>query len=136
MSEDEDSVVRTGLLRARKNAVKYWERRRWVYLAILVPPTLWAYLGASEFSAAIGDRKVISDFQVVCLFAMCFVGANICYTFAYAVEFLFFLCAKSEVTVTTGRTLVFVLGCLFGVVCAAGIARDIYLMEFGFLGNP
>lgn len=73
---------------------------------------------------------MLSDFQLVVVFFFAFVGANFCYTFSYAVEFFFFGGPRYSGYLNSGRTLLFVVGCVFGIILAAGTARGIAFAEY------
>lgn len=115
---------------AKQQAIRYWERRRWVFLALLIPPTVFYYLATCELPAAIGDRRAMSKSEILIGFFCAFIGANICYSFAYAVEFFFFGSPRYSAYVARGRTMWFVLGCAFGMILAAGTARAIALAVY------
>lgn len=128
--EDLDTSAASDFATRKRQAIKYWERRRWIFLGLLVPPTIFFYFATSEVPAGIGDKRMLSDFQLIVVFFFAFVGANICYTFAYAVEFFFLGGSKSDGYSNGGRTLLFVIGCTFGIVLAAGTARAIAFVEY------
>ena len=115
---------------AKQQAIRYWERRRWVFLAFLVPPTVFFYLGASELPAGISDRRMMSDFEIFVAFLFAFFGANICYSFAYVVEFFYLGSPRYSGYVKRGRSLWFALGCALGIFLAVSTARAIAFAEF------
>jgi len=115
---------------AKQQAIQYWERRRWVFLALLIFPTVLFYFATSEIPAGIEDRWMMSDSEIFIGFLFAFIGANICYSFAYVVEFFFFGGPRYSGYVERGRTMWFVLGCAFGMILAAGTARGIAFAEY------
>jgi len=128
--ENPDPKVGFYYAEAKREAIKYRERRRWIFLALLVPPTVFFYFATSEVPAGIGDKRMLSDFQLVAAFFFAFFGANVCYTFAYAVEFCFFGGPRYSGYLNSGRNLLFVVGCVFGIILAAGAARGIAFAEY------
>jgi hypothetical protein len=72
----------------RHTAIRYWERRRIFYnLAILLPAGFgFAFTDTINW---VGDPHKIHYSFILPWFAMSAIGANICYSFAYALEFLF-----------------------------------------------
>ena len=115
----------------RKTAIRYWERRRIVYNIALVPPSGLSYmLGAGV--ARVGDDYGWHPYYVVFLFALSALGANICYSFAYALEFLFGSDDPASRWLRFGRATAFVAGVLFSMLLALFGGRNIALMEFNF----
>ena len=72
----------------RHAAIRYWERRRLLYNFALVPPALFGY-ALTAGVAYVGDPHPILYRFLLFWFALSALGANICYSFAYALEFLF-----------------------------------------------
>src|SRR6476646_10713003 len=72
----------------RRTAVRYWERRRIVYNLALVFPACLSFAFADTMNW-MGDPHTIHYRYVLMWFALSAVGANICYSFAYALEFFF-----------------------------------------------
>jgi hypothetical protein len=76
------------LAEIRRAAVRYWEKRRIVYNVLLVPPSIVSYsLGA--MSRGGGSDSLFTTPHALLLFAMAALGANVCYSFVYALEFWF-----------------------------------------------
>ncbi|HSH93695.1 MAG TPA: hypothetical protein VK968_06085, partial [Roseimicrobium sp.] len=98
---------------SRRVALRYWEKRRLWYNFALVPPALLGY-APSELSAAVGDQQRIGMVGVVWLFVLSALGANICYSFAYTLEFFFATEDPKSRWLRSGRPFVFVAGILFG----------------------
>ncbi len=123
--EEDKSTLDFDYASAKEKAIRYWERRRWVFLALLVPPTIIFYLGATELPAGIGDRRMLSDFELLLAFLLAFLGANICYSFAYVVEFFYLGSPRYSGYVKGGRSSLYALGCMLGIILAIGTAREI-----------
>ena len=113
----------------RRGATRYWERRRLWYNLVLVLPALLGY-APSELSAAIGDQQRMGPIGVAGLFLLAAVGANVCYSFAYTLEFLFATDDPGARWFRIGRRLSFVAGTLFAMVLAFIGGRNIHIMEY------
>jgi hypothetical protein len=77
-----------GLYSLKRSAVSYWERRRIIYNAALVLPALLGY-GVTDTLNWVGDPHETHYSYIVTLFLVSAVGANICYSFVYVLEFVF-----------------------------------------------
>jgi hypothetical protein len=115
---------------ARKAAIRYWERRRMLYNLLLLPPAATIYWLRVVVSAGVGDTRYLDGYQVALLFLAAGVGANVCYSFVYALEFLLGSENGASPWERFGRTLVFVVGTVFAVFLAIGVARDIGGAEY------
>src|SRR5688572_6610376 len=102
----------------RKTAIRYWERRRIIYNLALILPTLVGYGLFAGVSAGVGDERHLSTGVVILLFLVSAVGANICYSFGYALEFLFGSEAPDSRWLRFWRPLVILLGTLFAMLLA------------------
>ena len=112
----------------RREALRYWERRRLWHNLFLVFPTLLGYAPAI-MSGAVGDRKFLGPASLLTIFVLAIVGANICYSFAYALEFLFGNNNPKSRWQRFQRDLCFILGTLLAMALAFGGGRNIYLLE-------
>lgn len=112
-----------------REAVRYWEKRRLWYNLALIVPALLGY-APSGLSAAIGDAPQLSSTAVFSFFALSALGANICYSFAYALEFIFATENPASRWLTIGRRLCLVAGILFAMVLAFIGGRNIHIMEY------
>jgi hypothetical protein len=101
----------------RRTAFKYWERRRIVYNLALVLPALVGY-GLKDTFNWVGDPHETHYSYIALLFLLSAVGANVCYSFAYALEFVFGTADGKSRWLQFGRTTVFV----GGVLLAMGLA--------------
>jgi hypothetical protein len=109
----------------RKKAIRYWERRRIFYNLALVPPAVVGYALADTLNWA-GDPHTAHYGFALFWFALSALGANVCYSFAYALEFFF----GSAHGAPRWRTTVFVGGVLFGMLLALIGGRNIADMEY------
>lgn len=114
----------------RASAIRYWERRRVVFNAALILPTVLGYLPAAGVSAGVGDVRQLSDFQLIAAFASAALAANVCYTFAYAAEFLFGSDDPTSKWLSSGRALVFACGVLLSMPLAFMGALGIAFTEY------
>ncbi len=112
----------------KKSAIRYWERRRLVYNLVLVPPSVFVYLFSIGIFAA-GDVEPHFSYTLG-MFALAAVAANLCYTLAYVIEFLFGSDEPMSNWSSFGRGRVFVLGLLLSIVLAAMTAYNIAAFEW------
>jgi hypothetical protein len=115
----------------RKTAIRYWERRRIVYNITLIPPAVLAYLLQAGVAHG-GDDYGLHPYYAVFLFAASALAANICYSFAYALEFLCGSDDPSSHWLRSGRTATFVAGLLVSILLALIGGRNIALMELHY----
>jgi hypothetical protein len=113
----------------RHTAIRYWERRRIIYNIALVPASLFAYMLTAGL-AYVGDPHPTLYGFLLFWFALSALGANVCYSFAYALEFLFGSDDPTSRWLRFGRTSVFVAGVLFAMLLALIGGRNIAMMEF------
>ena len=115
----------------RKSAVPYWERRRIFYNLALMLPALAGYFLPAGISAALGEERHVSIGIVILLFVVSAIGANICYSFGYALEFLFGSDSPDSRWVRFWRPLFMCLGTLFAMLLALFGGRNIATIEYG-----
>jgi len=118
------------MIRSLKNdAFRYWEKRRIIYNLILFIAGWLAWTVSQEFSYHIDDAKPasISDPQVILSLIFLFIVVNLCYTFAYVIEFLMIAEDKIRWWPFPGRTLLLIIGCLLGFWVASN--RVSYIEE-------
>jgi len=77
-----------------------------------------------------GDPHKTHYGLVLWWFALSALGANICYSFAYVVEFLFGSDDPKSRWLRFGRTTAFVGGVVFGILLALVGGRNIATMEY------
>lgn len=113
----------------RHSAVRYWERRRIIYNAALVIPALLGY-GITDTLNWVGDQHETHYSYIIPLFLVSAIGANICYSFAYALEFVFGSDDPTSRWLRFGRTVTFVGGVLFAMLLALIGGWNIAQMEW------
>jgi hypothetical protein len=113
----------------KRAAIRYWELRRVFYNLALIPPSLLAYLFTMGLLWAGDDPDFHYEFLVVS-FGLCALGANLCYSFAYVLEFIYGTDESDSRWLRYGRTTVFVGGLLFAIILALIGGRNIAEMEF------
>ena len=116
----------------RKAAIRYWERRRIVYNLALIPPTLFGYGLYAGVSAGVGDPRHLTTGVVIVLFLVSVIGANLCYSFGYALEFLIGSDAPDSRWLRFWRPLLMMLGTLFAMLLALFGGRNIAVLEYSF----
>ena len=89
--------------------------RRIVYNLALVPPALIGF-AFTETVNWVGDPHELHHFFIVTLFVFSAVGANICYSFAYALEFIFASENPNSHWLRFGRTSALIAGILFAML--------------------
>jgi hypothetical protein len=113
----------------RKTAIRYWERHRVIYNLALTLPAFISYALADTINW-VGDPHETHYGFVAFWLALYAVGANICYSFAYALEFLFGCDEPTSRWMRFGRTSTFVAGVLFAMLLALIGGRNIAGMEY------
>ena len=108
----------------RAKAIRYWERRRrWVFLGLLVLPTLGGFFLTSEVAGAIDDPTAPVWFTLL-QFAFGLVAANVAYSLVYVLEFGV-MGTRWQRAYWASRRTIFVLGCLLGMALAAIMAQQL-----------
>ena len=110
-------------------AIRYWERRRVIYNLALLLPAWFGYRFADTLNW-VGDLHETHYSYILPWFALSALGANICYSFAYALEFLFGNDEPTSPWMRYGRTTAFVGGVLFAMLLAVIGGRNIAEMEW------
>lgn len=119
----------------RRSAIRYWERRRIIYNLALVFPAIFSY-GFIDTINWVGDPHEIHYSYIIPLFIGSAVGANICYSFAYVLEFLFGTDDPLSGWLRSGRTTSLVAGVLFAMLLALIGGRNIAMMEWQYGNYP
>jgi len=116
----------------RAAAIRYWERRRIFWNLALVLPALIGYFPGAAVSAGLGDVRHVDDRRLLILFVSYVFAANICFTLAYVLEFLFGDDDPQSRWLRHGRPLTFLVGTALGMFLAflGGVA--IFRAEYGF----
>jgi hypothetical protein len=99
----------------RRTAVRYWERRRIVYNLALVLPACVGFAFTDTINWA-GDPHEIHYHYILSWFGLSALGANVCYSFAYALEFLFGSDDPASHWLRFGRRAALVAGVLLGML--------------------
>lgn len=73
---------------SKKADIRYWERRRIFYNLALIPSSFFGYMLCKGIMWR-GSPPESHYYYLIFLLAVSALGANICYTFAYALEFFF-----------------------------------------------
>lgn len=114
----------------RASAIRYWERRRLLYNLTLVLPSVIAYMVGTAINYAADNPYNVHHVYCIVLFILSALAANICYSFAYALEFIFGNDNPQSWWMRFGRTTFFVLGVLFAMFLAFLGGANISVMEF------
>lgn len=111
-------------LRAYRFArLRYWERRRLIFLGLLVMPAALALFSSEVVSAAVGDMGLDALVMLAYLF-IGFAGANACYSVVYIPEFL--LMGTHWVRYWNRMRLsVFIVGCMVGILFTFIFCREV-----------
>ena len=113
----------------RRIAIRYWERRRIIYNLLLIPPSFFAYMATAGL-AYVGDPHDTLYGFVLFWFLMSAIGANVCYSLAYALEFLLGNDDPASTWLRFGRRSIFFSGAALSIILALVGGRNIALMEF------
>ncbi len=115
----------------RTSAIRYWERRRILYNVALTPPALVGY-GITDAVHWVGDPHRTHYAFIRSLFLVAAVAANLCYSFAYALEFLFGSDDPASRWRRYERSTVFALGLVFAMVLALAGGYNIANLEWNY----
>ena len=115
----------------KQSATRFWERRRLYYNLGLVLPALFGYSMGATAAARHGLVRESGTEIVILFFVLWAIPANICYTFAYALEFLFGSESAESRWLRPGRTVAFVCGTLLAMLLAVFGGSDVGWMVFG-----
>lgn len=99
----------------RQATFRYWERRRIIYNLALVLPALFGF-GFTDNLNHVGDPHPIHFSCIIPWFVLSALGANICYSFAYGLEFVFGSDDPMSRWLRFGRASAFVSGTLFAML--------------------
>lgn len=101
----------------RKSAVSYWERRRIIYNIAISLPAIVAYKMESTENWVCDEHRTNYSY-IIPVFVASAIGANICYSFCYALEFILGRAEPTSSWLRSGRTTSFVCGVLFAMFLA------------------
>lgn len=113
----------------RSAAIRYWERRRILYNLALLPPAWFGYAFTDTFNW-VGDAHQTHYAKILQWFAISAIGANICYSFAYVLEFWFGTDDPASHWMRRGRVTAFRCGVLFAMLLALIGGRNIAMMAW------
>jgi uncharacterized membrane protein YfcA len=119
----------------KSSTIRYWERRRIFYNLALVLPAFISYMAGAALAHA-GDPHKTYFSYVLGLFVLYALGANVCYSFAYVLEFFLWSEDARSRWLRFGRTSVFVIGILLGMFLAVLGGANIAQMEFYYGVHP
>src|SRR5258707_118460 len=102
----------------RRSAIRYWEWRRILYNLALIPSAFFSFMICGATSGATDDVSILSTGEILRMFVLSAVGANICYSFAYVLEFLFGSNEPESRWPRWGRTTALISGILVAMVLA------------------
>jgi len=112
----------------RRSAVRYWERRRIIYNAALILPALFGYRSAHVIGVGAG-HETTNYAYLLALFVLSGLGANVCYCFSYALEFMFGTDEPTSRWLRYERTVAFVAGLLFAMLLSIIGGWNVAVME-------
>ena len=113
----------------RRLAIRYWERRRILYNLALAPPALVSYL-FTDCMNWVGDSHPFHYAYLFLLFGLSALGANIFYSFVYALEFFLGSEEPTSRWMRFGRSTVFVGGVLFAMLLALAGGWNIAQLDY------
>ncbi len=102
-----------------------------MYNLAMVPPAFLSFMMCGGIEAGLGAVPILSDAQVLRLFVFAAIAANVCYTFAYAFEFLFGADAPESCWARWGRTAALISGILVAIALAIFGGANIAMMQYG-----
>lgn len=117
----------------RREALAYWEKRRIIYNLLLIPPSWFSWGISQSFTYSIDDREPASltDPMVILTLVTLFVGANLCYSVVYVLEFFFMSEKRGKLWPYPGRTIFLIAGCLLGMALSAQNMSRVEQMHAG-----
>ena len=113
----------------KRSAVRYWERRRIPYNLALLLPAFVGY-GVTDTLNWVGDDHERLYAYIIPWFAASALGANVCYSLVYVLEFFFGSEDPASRWLRSGRTATFVFGLLLSMVLALVGGGNIAMMEW------
>jgi hypothetical protein len=117
------------------SALRYWEIRRIWYNVALTPAAFFGYCTSTLLSFAVGDIQYLDGREVLAYFIFSAVGVNICYSFAYLLEFWLGGDDRQPRWHRGGRTRMFVSGTILAVLLAIVCGHCIGEMQFTHPGR-
>jgi hypothetical protein len=114
----------------RKSAIRFWERRRILFNALLIPPALFTYYFGRDISMGVGDAPAFGLDVVAILFFISAGGANACYSIVYMLEFWMADSNLESGWQNGGRTGIYVIGVVIAIGLALMGGREICLLQY------
>lgn len=115
----------------KRTTIRYWEGRRIVYNLALVAPSFFGYRFGDNLNSG-GDAHDHHYTYVLIWLALSALGANICYTFCYVLEFLLGNDDPASAWMKWGRTASFIFGLLLSMLLALAGGANIAAMEWHY----
>ena len=115
-----------------RQAIKFWEIRRGVFCVIVAIPAYWSHMLFSSVQAGLDYPQNGTPAELALRYFCALVFLNICYSFAYALEFLLRSDNPRAIWLAGGRDLTFVAGCLLGCALSFYIGSQLGIFEFSF----
>jgi hypothetical protein len=129
--DKEPPVAPFDFIAAKSASVKYWERGRLIYLLLLCPASAAGYfMGEVVAALTFGDTAFLSTWQILMMFCVGFVNANIAFSFAYVVDFSFMGTSRYKKHIESGRSVWFASGCFLGMILAFGASHAIAYAKY------
>lgn len=118
----------------RASAIRYWERKRIWYNLALIPPALLGYFSGTFAAVVIDEAPARLGWTAVAtLFLTSAIGANICFSLAYALEFLWGSSEPNSAWIRSRRGWVWLMGTLFAMLLSLFGGRAIGLLQMAGL---
>jgi hypothetical protein len=114
--------------------IRYWEKRRLAYNAALFLPALFGHTLMAGISEGLGEPSRYSAAPVLLMFILAAIGANVCYSLVYALEFLVAGSRWQRHWEKHGRVTLFVVGTFFAMFLALLGGRNIAIIQYQQVG--
>jgi len=108
----------------RSEAIRYWERGRIIYLVVLAIVTLTTCLMTMD-QGPFRAKGPFHDIGILFGWVAAFVGANLCYSVVYLLEFLF-MGTVLERLYRACRWVLLIVGCAFGAALAFVMSYSLF----------
>ncbi|MBX2973607.1 MAG: hypothetical protein KF797_10920 [Flavobacteriales bacterium] len=108
----------------RLQAFRYWERGRAIYLVMLAVATAIAFAQTAD-KGSFGTYGPFHAFGILFGWVGAFIGANVCYSVVYLLEFLV-MGSRVQQLFHSLRWILLLGGCLFGSALAWVIAMGLF----------
>ncbi|MFZ1691960.1 MAG: hypothetical protein WAT74_02080 [Flavobacteriales bacterium] len=108
----------------RRQAIRYWEKGRLIYLGCLVLVVALVYVQTMPYGRFVAQGP-LHVWSILFGWIACFIGANACYTAVYVLEFLFMGTMLQDFYLRS-RWLALVGGIAFAMVLAYACAYALF----------